>query len=576
MPTPRAPRCATRGLYKWLTGSPPFEGSFAEIATQHLFASPPSLRSKVSAISEVVEQVVLRALSKDPKDRFPTVSTFAQALEQASQGVFPFLAPTQMGEPSLFTELSPQRFFAPTQIALSDQQHPLPVTPPSTLSHRPRKGCMILIATVLVTILALVLGGVASASLLLGRSGSGARSSSSAQGNENPSGATSTDISVFPTTTPTPTDTPVPTATPLPLTFRDSLLNGNVNRWPSGSNCFFGSDGYHVIGGTNGWLCNAPFRQVDNASVAVTMKQLQRATNYGYGISFHVQGNVNEHYDFSIQSNGYWFVSKWRGNTYTYTVPATSSTAIYTGLGVTNTLNVIFQGSHFDGLPLQWWYPRDAQRDAPCAESFLQAPSGHTPGVAMTHVRPLSGNRERFSSARWTRQKHAPGMWKKSTRDRNRTEPSVPARFHLVAHPVGFPVMLQKAEWPWESLRSNVDTHTQNTDQAHMAFVSLGPSKWDRRFEDLSEPSHEPNLTLRRGSRNGQRLPFQRAFNGFTEIFTHLPSIRTVNRLWCSLCGSIGRGPTAIPAYSLNVRMHLQPFFHTFCFPVREKITETV
>src|SRR5258708_34578253 len=46
---------------------------------------PPSLREKVPAISPDVEQVVLTALAKDPKQRFGSVLAFATALEQASQ-----------------------------------------------------------------------------------------------------------------------------------------------------------------------------------------------------------------------------------------------------------------------------------------------------------------------------------------------------------------------------------------------------------------------------------------------------------------------------------------------------------
>src|SRR5437763_5255324 len=31
-------------IYEWLTGSCPFQGTFTEIATQHMFATPPSLQ----------------------------------------------------------------------------------------------------------------------------------------------------------------------------------------------------------------------------------------------------------------------------------------------------------------------------------------------------------------------------------------------------------------------------------------------------------------------------------------------------------------------------------------------------
>jgi peptide/nickel transport system substrate-binding protein len=52
---------------------------------------PPSLCERVPAIPPEIEQVVLRALAKDPKARFASVAAFSAALEQASQRA---LAPT--------------------------------------------------------------------------------------------------------------------------------------------------------------------------------------------------------------------------------------------------------------------------------------------------------------------------------------------------------------------------------------------------------------------------------------------------------------------------------------------------
>jgi len=72
--------------YQWLCGEMPFQGSSTEILAQHLAVLAPPLRSKASDIPAEVEQVVLKALSKDPKQRFKTVQAFAQALEYAAYG----------------------------------------------------------------------------------------------------------------------------------------------------------------------------------------------------------------------------------------------------------------------------------------------------------------------------------------------------------------------------------------------------------------------------------------------------------------------------------------------------------
>src|SRR6266566_7911286 len=74
-------------VYEWLCGVPPFQGSFTEMYSQHMLAIPPSLRGRNPTISPEVEQVVLTTLSKEPEQRFASVSAFANALEQASKPV---------------------------------------------------------------------------------------------------------------------------------------------------------------------------------------------------------------------------------------------------------------------------------------------------------------------------------------------------------------------------------------------------------------------------------------------------------------------------------------------------------
>src|SRR5713226_2446202 len=77
-------------VYEWLCGARPFEGSMTKVMVQHLTMPPPPLHEKVATIPPELEQVVLRALAKDPKARFASVQDFAMAFERASQ-----LAPGQ-------------------------------------------------------------------------------------------------------------------------------------------------------------------------------------------------------------------------------------------------------------------------------------------------------------------------------------------------------------------------------------------------------------------------------------------------------------------------------------------------
>jgi predicted ATPase/class 3 adenylate cyclase len=70
-------------VYEWLSGDIPFHGLFQEFTEQHMSVPPPSLRARVPAISPGVEQVVLKALAKNPQQRFAGVQDFALALEEA-------------------------------------------------------------------------------------------------------------------------------------------------------------------------------------------------------------------------------------------------------------------------------------------------------------------------------------------------------------------------------------------------------------------------------------------------------------------------------------------------------------
>src|SRR5215469_11603606 len=72
-------------IYEWLCGSRPFEGSVSEVMVQQLSMPPPPLHEQVATIPLGIEQVVLRALAKAPKECFASVQDFATALEQASQ-----------------------------------------------------------------------------------------------------------------------------------------------------------------------------------------------------------------------------------------------------------------------------------------------------------------------------------------------------------------------------------------------------------------------------------------------------------------------------------------------------------
>ena len=70
-------------IYEWLSGERPFNGSFGEIASQHLMIPPAALYGRVADVSPAMEEVVFTALAKDPQQRYASVQDLAIALEQA-------------------------------------------------------------------------------------------------------------------------------------------------------------------------------------------------------------------------------------------------------------------------------------------------------------------------------------------------------------------------------------------------------------------------------------------------------------------------------------------------------------
>jgi serine/threonine protein kinase len=127
-------------VYEWLCGDRPFHGSFTELCAQHMFASPPPLREKISTISQDVEHVVMTALAKDPKQRFGSTQAFANALEQASQAVPKALTlspPTPQPRPLLQpveTPPPPPMQDKPTPPPTPTQYEPTPPPVPTQLA----------------------------------------------------------------------------------------------------------------------------------------------------------------------------------------------------------------------------------------------------------------------------------------------------------------------------------------------------------------------------------------------------------------------------------------------------------
>lgn len=90
-------------VYEWLCGCHPFQGTAAEVAAQHLHADPPPLRKQVPDLSPALEAVILKALEKDPHQRFASVREFAQAFSQSCQDLLPTTGYSRQAPTNLLT-----------------------------------------------------------------------------------------------------------------------------------------------------------------------------------------------------------------------------------------------------------------------------------------------------------------------------------------------------------------------------------------------------------------------------------------------------------------------------------------
>lgn len=208
-------------VYEWLCGDLPFHGSATEVVTQHLSAPPPRLREKAEGISSYVEEVVMLALQKDPKQRFANIQAFATALEIASplptvlRPRGPVL-PDQFIYPSDAAKMPPQ-IESPATFILPSAQ-----TPPPPSSRQPRFSRR----AVIVGLAGLVTLGTVITATTLGLTHRSQRSSSS----------TAENLS-------TPNSTPAPTLPPSAFPQGSTLYiyrghQGNVFivGWSPGSN----------------------------------------------------------------------------------------------------------------------------------------------------------------------------------------------------------------------------------------------------------------------------------------------------------------------------------------------------
>ncbi len=135
-------------LYEMLTGKVPFTGDSAiEIAMKHVNELPKPPSSLRPEIPPELDQIVLRALAKDPEDRYQTAEEFIEDLERVEAGLpisrstataaTAILAGAAVGDATELLSESPTRVAAPPPTP--PQRRPPTYPPASPYDEPPRR-----------------------------------------------------------------------------------------------------------------------------------------------------------------------------------------------------------------------------------------------------------------------------------------------------------------------------------------------------------------------------------------------------------------------------------------------------
>ena len=86
--------------YQLLTGSPPFQGRQEQVMYLHFNAQPKPPSMLNPQIPKEVDAVIMRALAKKPEERFPSISAFANAFQQAVTAFNSLSTPKALNTPA--------------------------------------------------------------------------------------------------------------------------------------------------------------------------------------------------------------------------------------------------------------------------------------------------------------------------------------------------------------------------------------------------------------------------------------------------------------------------------------------
>lgn len=394
-------------LYQMISGRVPFRGDTAiSIFWKQIrdFPRPPSRFNP--DIPKAVDRVLMRALDKDPANRYPTPHALAQAYQEAIDGLeeMPALYDTSESEeepeqaprparrepsrPPVRTPIRPpaerlylagerpvqaspaanraRRAITPVQNfeQTTEQIEPPAVARPPIQRRRRRRGSRAIAGIIMGIAFLLIVSGLLAYLTIQNRQQSVTSATATARG-----GATNTVLSsqtqqalatqgaqtaVAATATAQDvaneqhkeaTATAIAGGTPL---LNDPLSGQDPYSWSNdGTNCAFINNAYYVTATKSNTLqpCLAAQPHYADAAIQIDVTLISCADA---GLIFRASANENQFYDFEITNQGQFYLRYFADAKPTFLIPKTSASNIQ-GVGSKNTLLVI---AHGDDLQL--------------------------------------------------------------------------------------------------------------------------------------------------------------------------------------------------------------------------------
>ncbi len=349
--------------YELLTGRPLFQGSLMQVIYQHSHVQPQPPSTFNQQIPTALDLVLLRALAKKPEDRFPTISAFAQAFEEALYNTnelaltnTPVMPRRTGGKGLTFTRYagdsdltlvskgdgSPGDDLHPSYPKATTQAQPAPLMPttassrqeilPGTPGERRQKtsrGARITLVA-LALLLMLTGAGIGLYYYLV--------PPKVIPGEPNPTAITE----------------PNPYTHGGRLVLNDQLRNNNLGyQWEEGQRdlggCAFIGGSYHVTQPQQGFFHSCIALNTDFANFVYEVHMTLVTGNYG-GMVFRADRATTHFYYFRIGLDGNYFLTSYvdKEPAHARVLASGPSSSINTGLGQTNIIAIVAQGSSLD------------------------------------------------------------------------------------------------------------------------------------------------------------------------------------------------------------------------------------